>query len=1230
MSDAEPETNLDSGGHSGVTVETERAHAEVREQNVLKEEHYDEGTATTRNDQAICYLQGRGSQENYQKILHSTEAKTISQNTPSAVVIDEVSQERKNTVDAEKIGEQNVLEGIGEQNVLEGEGHDEGTTTPTSDQAISYSQGWDYKESDKKRDLNMLEGEHHDEGSTTPIHDQPISYPQELYSKENDQKKGQNVLEGECHDEGKATSINDQTISYLQGLDSKENDQEGEQSVMERELHEKGIATPTNKQAISYQHGKNSKEIDQKIPHSTETKTIGQDIPSTVLVPEVSQERKSSVNTEKKPLFHTPSPSEDSLVYTATPSMVFEEKEKAFFSSNPLNLVWSFGINQNIPVYNLHDKTRQVILYTCAHTAVMLDCSTNTQHVFQGHCSPISSVCVSEDRRWVVTADKGLESLIIIWDSYSGIPVQTLFDSHPEGGVAAIAMTGDSKYLATVGAGTPQQVCIWDWASDKEGPLCSKDLDSSYGYQAYMIFDPKDNFQLISSSSTQVIFYLWTFNKVVGKFTQSIFHFTISQALTATSVGNLVVWDAIQISNAPAETEIKPHNKKAIKLVPMQKDEITVLTVSDRYIVTGDVRGFIRFYDSLLNLVNWYSSFNLGPIQSISFSKELPHPATGQTHYPADCTIQSKPFVIRNFVVSTSDASVVHVTADGTKVEALLQEANSTVYAIACHPEKPIVCIASYSGMLKVWDYKKKKYICSRIFKAGQYIHCLTYNIKGTLLGVGFTDGSVQILESLTLKDECAEPFRYASAPITHMSFSHDSQYLATADEGFTVTVYKISQENGNTVWAYLGRMRSHYKLIQTIMFGIHPDNNQPRLLSLGSDRVLVEYDFPNSSKNDLRILGTDRIEQSGIPKCMAWYPPITKESFILTANDQYKMKLFNSTTKMCRKTLLGPTYISPLEKMIILPRINTHNPGKQYLAYITKDKVGLQILPVDGNPHKSSAIISHPGGVYNLACSYDGAYLFTAGGEDCTVLMWEVNIQALEAAAALGGTDLIPFYALLDGGREGELFKELEDYFYYAQLRSQGIDTMDTRQVSTHIPLVEVPFVMRALGFYPSEQEVEDMLNEIKFSEYVDTGKYVTSIDLGDFIRLYINHRPAFGLSVQELQHAFDTLGCDSESGEKTMERGQLLQLLQIKGEHMTEEELAEYFTTLLGLNPEGGRCEIGSYDSKDAAALLEKAIPSKMTHQIFTVELLGLQTGVSEEESSEEPITACTSAMS
>ena len=37
----------------------------------------------------------------------------------------------------------------------------------------------------------------------------------------------------------------------------------------------------------------------------------------------------------------------------------------------------------------------------------------------------------------------------------------------------------------------------------------------------------------------------------------------------------------------------------------------------------------------------------------------------------------------------------------------------------------------------------------------------------------------------------------------------------------------------------------------------------------------------------------------------------------------------------------------------------------------------------------------------------------------------------------------------------------------------------------------------MQTIGF-----KIEDMLNEVKFSKYVDSGTYVTDINLGNLIR--------------------------------------------------------------------------------------------------------------------------------
>ena len=43
---------------------------------------------------------------------------------------------------------------------------------------------------------------------------------------------------------------------------------------------------------------------------------------------------------------------------------------------------------------------------------------------------------------------------------------------------------------------------------------------------------------------------------------------------------------------------------------------------------------------------------------------------------------------------------------------------------------------------------------------------------------------------------------------------------------------------------------------------------------------------------------------------------------------------------------------------------------------------------------------------------------------------------RALEASKLLGGEELVPFYPMLEGGKEGNFFAEMKDYFYYAQIK--------------------------------------------------------------------------------------------------------------------------------------------------------------------------------------------------
>lgn len=258
---------------------------------------------------------------------------------------------------------------------------------------------------------------------------------------------------------------------------------------------------------------------------------------------------------------------------------------------------------------------------------------------------------------------------------------------------------------------------------------------------------------------------------------------------------------------------------------------------------------------------------------------------------------------------------------------------------------------------------------------------------------------------------------------------SNDGLFFATMDKNCCVCLFKKDHLQGDPSkpieWQFNGKKKTHEVEITSIAFGESLDENEQlrlRLFSIGKDRRLFEYDVYASNLKELIVTSMFKIEKESHPTACIWYPKVdTKEDLLLTVNDDYKMKIWNVSTKNSRRTCLGPTYGGEIVK---LKKLDIDNNPDKFLIYSTKKKViGLIKMPLDGNPNKTMGLIAHPSEVVDICATRDGRYIFTCGGDDLAVNMWSVDVNPIDQAIAMGGEGIEPFINLIEGGRDGQTF---------------------------------------------------------------------------------------------------------------------------------------------------------------------------------------------------------------
>ena len=346
-----------------------------------------------------------------------------------------------------------------------------------------------------------------------------------------------------------------------------------------------------------------------------------------------------------------------------------------------------------------------------------------------------------------------------------------------------------------------------------------------------------------------------------------------------------------------------------------------------------------------------------------------------------------------------------------------------------------------------------------------------------------------------------------------------------------------------------------------------------------------------------------------------------TPPALLLVADDHLKLRAVDCETLTCVGVKCAPPYGA--EPVTFLAPFGEKRDCFAYAC--ARDVAGVGRLPADGDPAKSMGVVAHPGRVLALAVSEvvlvddDGARVattrvFTLGGggvgdgdgddRGSVVSEWRVDAAAtrrlgeerLQSAASATistkrkNAHLQRASSLLEGGASGALAEEARDAFAFAQIRAQGEDATRDREVDTRrgtVPLSDVADLMRALGFYLTEREVNDVAVELRYEAELAGEAVPETVDFDRFLSLYVNRRPPRDVGAEDVRKAFEIV-LDGEGD--AVSRGSLLEMLKTSGEAMSDEELAAVAKALGG---EG--------------ASVENLFPPEVTAKSFAEDVLG-----------------------
>ena len=464
------------------------------------------------------------------------------------------------------------------------------------------------------------------------------------------------------------------------------------------------------------------------------------------------------------------------------------------------------------------------IVYPVGSSVVVYDRSQNKQTAFSKHAGEVMCLALSHDKESVVSATKGSEPEVLVWNPYS-FQVRQHFRKDFDSCIAALSFSRNDTWVAVVGGDDSQEnvIVVYDYA---QGTTVVKEQHAGKNRIIAIAFNPHmrtGELSFVTVGVRHVRFWSLLRGKLTGRkgsydtrggsesmlsvaFTDPE-HVSAVKDITFTGSkdGRIFIWK----------------DTKAVWNVQCCKGPIFCLLVHGATVVAGgkDTNAPVREWKIGRG---WPARLELTPArgsddQGLNLAQKTDGaPAGGRSASTSAC-VRALGWNGTELVVGTSSNSL-HTLNPRSGISKLLLQAHFTgeITGLAAHPSKPLVVSVGDDGAVRVLNWKDKSFIQSRVLgEAASSVACspsypdssfagVTEAGKAEHIAVGLHSGELRILSMSSLEDvsglvrdygtvRCQEHSTSRQGTGIHaLRYSPDGKWLALGAGDALLDIYNV------------------------------------------------------------------------------------------------------------------------------------------------------------------------------------------------------------------------------------------------------------------------------------------------------------------------------------------------------------------------------------------------------------------------------------------------------